>query len=243
MLEIVAVSDEERGYLPKKIKKCDVLLCCGDLSPGYLDYLLNTLNPKISYMIYGNHDKKYFKNLFDVELSGYSKTYKGLIIIHEKIENLKRVLNIESNIYIGGFSGAFSYGKKPFHFAEKDAKNFEKILSRKKRLNFIKQLDILITHSPPGIENMFEKEISSYHKGSKNMALIYKKYFPKIWFYGHIHPRYTDQKLNFKIHYKNKVSYLLNTVPYKYVKYDEEKKEILEIISEEGIILFKDIYI
>lgn len=243
MIEIVAVSDEERNYIPKKIKKCDILLGCGDLSPGYFDYLLNTLKPKISYMIYGNHDKKYFKNIFDVELNGYSNTYKGLAIIHNDIKNLKNVLNLKSNLFIVGFSGAFSYGKKPFHFSEKDVIPFKRKLQRSKTLKLIKNIDILITHSPPGLENMFEKEISSYHKGSKNMALIYKKYFPKIWFYGHIHPRYTDQKLNFKIHYKNKVSYLLNTVPYKYVKYDEEKKEILEIIGEEGIIPFKDIYI
>ncbi|WGS64370.1 metallophosphoesterase family protein [Marinitoga aeolica] len=243
MIEIVAVSDEERNYLPKKIKKCDILLGCGDLSPGYLDYLLNTLSPKIGYMIYGNHDKKYFKNLFEVELSGYSNIYKGMIILHEEIENLKKRLNIKSNVYIGGFSGAFSYGKKPFHFSEKDVKPFKRKLQRNRNFKFIKNIDILITHSPPGLENMFEKEVSSYHKGSKLMELIYKKFFPKIWFYGHIHPRYTDQLLNFIVHYKGKKSYLLNVVPYKYVKYDEIKKEIVEIRGEEGVIRFKDIFL
>ncbi|WP_129409740.1 metallophosphoesterase family protein [Marinitoga lauensis] len=243
MIEIVAVSDEERNYIPKKIKKCDMLLGCGDLSPGYLDYLLNTLMPKISYMIYGNHDKKYFKNLFEVELSGYSKIYKGLSILHSQLVNAKKDLGIESDLYITGFSGAFSYGKKPFHFSEKDVKPFKRTLQIKKTFNFIKNIDIIITHSIPGLENLFEKEISSYHKGSKVMANIYKKFFPKIWFYGHIHPRYTDQILNFRVHHNGEISYLLNVVPYKYVKYDEKTKEAIEIIGEEGIIQFKDIYI
>lgn len=243
MIDIVAVSDEERSYISKRIKKCDILLGCGDLSPGYLDFLLNTLKPKIAYMIYGNHDKKYFKNLYDVELSGYSKIYKGLIILHNQLINVKSVLDIESDIYITGFSGAFSYGRKPFYFSEKDAKTFKKVLQRKNLFNFIKNIDIIITHSVPGLENLFEKEISAFHKGSKIMANIYKKNFPKIWFYGHIHPRYTDQILNFKVHYKNKISYLLNVVPYKYVKYDEKKKEIIEIIGEEGVIQFKEIFL
>ncbi|GAB6188953.1 metallophosphoesterase family protein [Marinitoga arctica] len=243
MIEILAVSDEERNYLPKKIKKCDILFGCGDLSPGYFDYLLNTLKPKVSYMIYGNHDKKYFKNIFDVDLSGYSSVYKGLIILHENIINLKKELNIKNNLYIGGFSGAFSYGKRPFHFSEKDVKSFKRKLQRNKNFKFVKDIDIIITHSPPGLGNMFEEEISTYHRGSKLMGLIYKKFFPKIWFYGHIHPRYTDQLLNFIIHHKDKKSYLLNAVPYKYVKYDETRKEIVEIIGEEGVIKFKEIFL
>ncbi|KAF2956196.1 metallophosphoesterase [Marinitoga sp. 38H-ov] len=242
MLDIVAVSDEERVYISNKIKNCDILLGCGDLSPGYLDFLMNILKPKISLMIYGNHDKKYFKNLYNVELTGFSKTYKGLEIIHQDIINLKNKLNINKNVYISGFSGAYSYGKKPFHFSEKDAKIFKRILGRKKAFKLIKDIDIIITHSPPGLENLFEKDISAFHKGSSIMANIYMKYFPKIWFYGHIHPRYTDQILNFRIHYKNKISYLLNSVPYKYVRYDEEKKEVVEIIGEEKKIKFKDIY-
>ncbi|MBM7559313.1 metallophosphoesterase family protein [Marinitoga litoralis] len=241
MIDIVAVSDEERSYL--NIKKCDILLGCGDLSPGYLDFLMNKLKPKISLMIYGNHDKKYFQNLFKVELSDYSNTYKGLKIIHQDIINLKEILNIKKSLYISGFSGAYSYGKKPFHFSEKDAKIFKRILGRKKAFKLIKDIDIIITHSPPGLENLFEKNISAFHKGSSIMANIYMKYFPKIWFYGHIHPRYTDQILNFRIHYKNKISYLLNSVPYKYVRYDEEKKEVVEIIGEEKTVKFKDIFL
>lgn len=243
MIEIIAVSDEERNYISKKIKGCDILLGCGDLSPGYLDFLLNALKPKISYMIYGNHDKKYFKNLFDVELSGYSRIYKGLIILHNQVINIRRDLDIESNLYISGFSGAFSYGKKPFNFTERDVKVFKRMLQRKNIFGFINNIDIIITHAVPGLENLFEKDMDSYHKGSKIMADIYRKIFPKIWFYGHIHPRYTDQILNFRVHYKNKISYLLNVVPYKYVKYDEKKKEVIEIIGEDGVIRFKDIFL
>ncbi|AEX86411.1 hypothetical protein XO10_10035 [Marinitoga sp. 1135] len=242
MIEIVAVSDEEKGSIHKIIKKCDILLGCGDLSPGYFDFLLNTLTPKISLMIYGNHDKKYFKKFEDINLNDFSNIYTGIKVIHNEIINIKSALNISEDVYITGFSGALSYGKKPFHFKEKDARAFCHKLNRSKFLNRFKKLDVIISHSPPGISNIFD-DMDDYHKGSKQLAKIYLKYFPKIWFYGHIHPRYTSKPLNFKIYYKGRISYLLNTVPFKYVLYDENLHDIVKIKGENGRIKLKEIYL
>ena len=47
MIDIMCVSDEEVFLQNKENRKIDLLISAGDLSPGYLDYLVMSLNRRL----------------------------------------------------------------------------------------------------------------------------------------------------------------------------------------------------
>ncbi|PNR95678.1 metallophosphoesterase family protein [Petrotoga olearia] len=227
MIDIIAISDEEVYLTNKDKKKFDLLICGGDLSPQYMDYVINEFKPSLSLMVHGNHDKKYYK-LYEEENNSFSKVYKGAYILNHGIVNLKKFIG--KDIIVAGFSGALAHGYRPFYFKESDINKFK----REILFNTIfkggknKQIDIMITHNPPYIKNTIKKYGQS-HTPSRALGEFYLRALPKIWIYGHIHPRYHFQELDFEIKFLNNVSYLINAVPYKLIKYNDEKKEIIEI--------------
>ncbi|BBE30805.1 hypothetical protein OSSY52_09460 [Tepiditoga spiralis] len=224
MIKILAVSDVEKNLINKKKEKVDLLINCGDLSPGYTDYLINEFKVSFGVMIHGNHDKRYYKNsVYDEENLKFSNIYKGFLVLNYGYINLKNYIN--KNIKIAGFSGALSHGEKPFHFKEKDVKLIKNKLCSKVYGN--KKIDFFISHTPPKLINTI-KDYDDYHKPSYKLGRLFQKIFPNVWLYGHIHKNYTIDLLDFKINGK-KISYLLNTVPYKFIDYDEELKRIIKI--------------
>lgn len=226
MIDIISVSDEEVTLKNREHKNYDLLIGCGDLSPGYMDYVNNEFKPSLSIMVHGNHDKKYFPEVYKEENEKYSDIYKGFLVLNKSLINLKRY--IKKDINIMAFSGALSYGIKPFHISEKDTAKFKRDINIKMLLKRIKNIDIVATHNPPLIENTIKK-FDRYHIPSKNFGDMYKQIFPKLWLYGHIHRAYTINQLDFKLRKENMISYMINSVPYQKIKYDEEKKIILEI--------------
>lgn len=228
MTNIIAVSDEEIYIHNSNNKKFDLLICSGDLSPKYVDYLMNEFKPFFSVMVHGNHDKKYYKKYYEEENNSFSKVYKGVYVLNHGIVSLKKFM--KKDIVLSGFSGALSYGFRPFYFKEKDINRFKReiLFNTIFKGNRYRLIDIMVSHNPPYVKNTIKKYGQS-HTPSKALGEFYIKAFPKIWIYGHIHPSYYFQELDFEIRYQNKISYLLNAVPYKLIKYDEEKKQVIEI--------------
>ena len=54
----------------------------------------------------------------------FSKVYKGIYVLNHGIINLKKFIN--KDIVVAGFSGALSYGYRPFHFSENDVQKFKR---------------------------------------------------------------------------------------------------------------------
>lgn len=228
MVDIICVSDEEIFIQNKDKRKIDILISAGDLSPGYLDYLINEFKPAFSIMVHGNHDKKYFSKSYKEENYSFSKVYKGVYVLNQGVINLKKF--IDKDIVVAGFSGALSYGYRPFHFSESDVNKFKREITFKKsfRGSEYKIIDIMVTHTPPYIPGTIQR-FSQSHPPSKNLGDLFYSLRPKIWIYGHIHPRYGQQELDFVIENFDHKCYLINAIPYKFIKYDEEKKEVIEI--------------
>jgi hypothetical protein len=212
MIKILAVSDLE--YLADnkvELEDIDLLINCGDLRPGYLEYLIHRYRPKKSVMTYGNHDKAYEDS--SLQPDEFSQVYRGFNILTNNFLDID-----DLNIRIGGFSGARARGESPFYYTKSDAKKFYKKLHL---INYFsnmlglknKETDIFISHHPPNIDNLIP-DIGQYHKPCNQLGKIFNLLKPKIWFYGHIEPRYTNEQLDFKYQGSN----IINCSPYKYVE-------------------------
>jgi Icc-related predicted phosphoesterase len=217
LINIIAVSDVEKNLINKEKKKFDILIGCGDLSPGYMDYIANEFKTKLAILIHGNHDKKFYFGDYREKNKKFSDTYKGCLVINYGSLNIKKY--IKKNITIAGFSGAMSYGEMPFHFHEKDLKKLKKHYKKK-------SIDIMISHSPPKVKGV-TYDSDRFHQPSEKLGEIYNEKFPLIWLYGHIHRNYSTKKLDYKIiNEKQKISYMINASPYKFIGFDEINKKI-----------------
>ncbi|MCP5454699.1 MAG: metallophosphoesterase [Thermotogae bacterium] len=230
MLSIMCASDVEKNIRNDRKRNVDILVGCGDLSPGYMDYLMSEFRPSVGVLIHGNHDEKYYRPYYSERNLKFSNIYKGFIIINNGVINLKNFLG--KDFFIAGFSGAMSYGDKPFHFSEKEVKHFYKKLSKIKYMN--KKFDMIVSHHPPYMENTLP-DSDEYHKPSKELGKIYRSFFPPVWLYGHLHRNYTKSDFDFEIHKNGEKSYMINSIPYKFMEYDEENKKILNVTESYGI--------
>lgn len=261
MVKILAVSDHELvNKKNEKIKKkvrdnIDILIGCGDLSPGYLEYLIDTFRPPERIMVYGNHDKDFItqKKHIDTDLlkmnynfrqltsenktlstNGYSDTYQGMYVLNKGTYLIEKSgpKNVSEDIVIGGFSGALAHGQSPFYFKEKDAKKFYNELSRKKKmpnlLNDFEGIDIMISHSAPNVRGIIP-DVDSHHITSRWLGNIFEEFKPKLWLYGHIHPFSTKQDLSITIDEDGESHHIINAIPFKIIDYDEVNKKVRKI--------------
>ena len=203
MLEILAVSDVEISELEnREHRKIDLLINCGDLKPGYLDYLMCEFKASFGVMVLGNHDN-------------HVPSFPGMYILKQDIINLKKYIN--KDVTIAGFSGALAYGDRPFYFREQEVLPFKLKIKLKKV--FGKQIDIILSHSPPYVQDICQNT-SGYHHPSKQLGEVYMLSSPSMWLYGHAHYDCLDVKV--------KESYVLNAVPFKFITYDETAKKVVE---------------
>jgi uncharacterized protein len=245
MVTILAVSDEEESLLlgqpiqenhdgiisliskkeNKKIGfdgKIDMLISCGDLRPKYLESLIDKYMPPIRLMVHGNHDMQYVdqEDIIDMD---YSDVYRGMYVIQNDIKVVKNKHILSQPLTIGGYSGAMATGDRPFFFNRKQVQKFVRNLKIKRFLTNFQEIDIMMSHHPPYIPDM--PSVSAYHKPSKVLGGIISEFFPKLWLYGHIHPKYTSQPLDHIFNGTN----LINAVPYAIIEYDEENHIVKKV--------------
>ncbi|MFP4117765.1 MAG: metallophosphoesterase [Candidatus Woesearchaeota archaeon] len=237
MVRILAVSDEELisgreavidNYVTEDI---DVLLNCGDVSPSYLEYIIMKFKPMNTIMVHGNHDKVFYaadKDKIEDD-NGFSGVYQGSYVLTDGLYQMENP-NDGTKLNICGFSGAYAYGEWPFYYDEKRASKFVKSLGMKDFFNNLDQLDIMMSHSAPKIDD-YLPDVDHHHRPSEEIAQIHKKFKPRMWFYGHIHPRYTDEELDHKIEDEGSETYLINAVPFKVIEYDKETGDVSIINS------------
>ncbi len=283
MVKILAVSDEElhplrnesiEDFLPPNETEVDILLNCGDLSPHYLEYLVEKYRPKTRLMVHGNHDEAYYHQVQKQEQereiqrqkehtfgnatspahnrstfrdSGYSNVYLGMYVLNKDIYTINSENTVNSaidDITIAGYSGINipSKGKLPFYFKKKDVHRFLRELNLKQFFGKylgtrFTGIDIMMSHSAPKIKKGTPPDIDFYHKPSKELGRIYHEFHPKVWFYGHIHPTHTGGQdidtLDYKIRSKKGTTFVLNTVPFKYIEYDEYNGTVTNIYPKQ----------
>lgn len=236
--------------------KVDILVNCGDLGPGYIEQLEMEFKPQMKIMVYGNHDKgaflsdkltnrdmttgqdKFLPNTMrqyekPFENKEFSDLYKSIVLnkaTHTFTPGKNR--SLQDRLRFAGFSGSMTEGmnkerKWPFYFTDKQAKRFARQLKNKDKWNklFGKDfgIDIMMSHAAPDVD-VFYGDLGSHHMPSEGLGDIYRELNPSLWLYGHIHPSYTKEKLDFRW----KDSYMLNVVPFKFIRYDEKEKKVID---------------
>lgn len=240
MVTILSISDEEliqgrNVTLDKEIPddiSIDILVNCGDISPSYLEYLQFTYTPKERIMVHGNHDSTYYTSQDQHPERGYySSVYQGMFILNQGEYTIPHTqFSTDKDITVLGYSGAKAHGTRPFFFTDDEATSYFRRMKRLYTLKnlFSKNLDpynIILSHAAPRIHDVIP-EIDTFHDPSDGLAHFFYTYPPDLWFYGHIHPRYTNEPLDFVYTFPHKKTHILNTVPYKVIDYDPHNGDV-----------------
>jgi Icc-related predicted phosphoesterase len=178
MAKVLAVSDQvvERIYtlaVSGHFRDVDLVLGCGDLPYTYLEYLLSILNVPL-YYVPGNHDPVYHPDRKLSRAEGGS--------------NLDLKTAFAKGFLLAGLGGSIRYrpdGVNQYTQGEAFLRAY-RLTSRIlfSQLRHRRNLDILITHSPPfGIHD----EDSKAHRGLKALNFLIRVARPRYHFHGHTH--------------------------------------------------------
>lgn len=177
-MKILAVSDQivERMYAlvaSHHFDDIDLIFGCGDLPYEYLEYIVTLTNKPLFY-VPGNHDPKYNKN----SKRAYAEGGNNIDL---------RVVQV-NGLTIAGVGGSIRYRPDGVNqYTQREM--YWRVLKLLPRLLYNRifrgrQLDILITHSPPfGIHD----DDTRAHEGLKALNLLVKWTQPRYHFHGHTH--------------------------------------------------------
>ena len=170
-MNILAVSDVAAKYYydfytPGKLDEFDLILACGDLAPGYLDFLVSMAHCPLVY-VRGNHDDA----LIEVPPDGCVCAEDRIVVV--------------KGVRILGLGGSYRYGNGENMFTERQMRR------RIRRLWFSllwhRGFDILLTHAPAWHLNDLD-DLS--HRGFQCFVKLLDKYRPKYFVHGHVHRNY-----------------------------------------------------
>ena len=170
-MKILAVADVEARrfydfYQPGCLKGYDLILACGDLERGYLEFLQTMSNVPVLY-VHGNHDERFKDSPPD-----------GCICIDDKIYVYRGVRFL-------GLGGSHKYRDGTYMYTERQmAGRVRRLwLSLKRHRGF----DVLVTHAPARGINDFD---NMSHRGFECFVELLERYRPAFFVHGHIHTCY-----------------------------------------------------
>ena len=206
-MKILAVSDQvvERVYsLASNGHFSDIglILGCGDLPYAYLEFLVTVLNVPMFY-VPGNHDPDFNPADTRTKAEGGSNL------------DLKTVCH--HGILIGGFGGSVRYrpdGTNQYSPQEAYARAFRMIPRLLlNRLRYGRDLDILISHSPPsGIHD----DTDQPHHGLSAINWLIRFARPIIHMHGHTH--FYRGNISVSETHTGRTN-IINVYPYKVIDY------------------------
>jgi uncharacterized protein len=180
-LRILAVSDVVQPQLyNSEIKQwlapIDLIISCGDLPPGYLDFLMSTLQVPLFHVI-GNHC---YVGHDSIKGQCTSVDYPGL-------ENLNGRLVEYRGLLMGGIEGSPVYSKGPHQYSEQAVEFTLLRMIPGMALNKLRTgryLDVMVTHAPPrGIHDNTDLA----HMGWPALIPIIDRFKPSLLLHGHTH--------------------------------------------------------
>ena len=177
----------------------DAILCAGDLSMEYQDFIVTALN-KPMFFIFGNHDLKDFY-LYSKKTNRVSspfnarqpedKAHGGDYISNKVIacKNLSFTLpnGKKTPLLIAGLSGSMRYNKGEDQFTERQMlwqilKLAPKLIWNK--IHYGRYCDIFLTHASP--RHIHDRE-DPCHKGFVSFNWFIDRFKPAMLIHGHIH--------------------------------------------------------
>lgn len=206
LVKILAVSDQviERMYTlapAGHFKGVELILGCGDLPYSYLEYIVTMLGKPMFY-IPGNHDPEFNPN--DLR----SKAEGGFNLDLKTVEF--------KNTLIAGLGGSVRYRPDGVNQYTQTGAYLRAIQLLPNllynRIRYKRNLDILITHSPPfGIHD----DSDQAHQGLKALNWLIKIAKPKYLLHGHTH-FYRNNIADSETIYES--TKIINVYPYKVVE-------------------------
>ncbi len=187
-VRILAVSDVEDPVLydhfdPARWASVDLIISCGDLRAGYLDYLVSRLNVPLLY-VRGNHDREYAVAPPDgcENIDGRLVTFRGLRIV--------------------GFEGSRWYGGQGVEYHDWQIRL--KIWRLGWRLWLAGGVDLVVAHAPPlfcadpacrqgqanGHPHQCEDAPDRPHRGFAAFRDLILRFQPRYFLHGHTHLGY-----------------------------------------------------
>lgn len=172
VVRVLAISDTELPhmqnvpYLRRKYHNVDVLISCGDLSAGYIEFVASVLNVPV-YYVRGNHD------------TGYALRPPGGDDLHGRIVRFR-------HLWIAGLEGCRRYNRGPIQYDETQMlANVLKLAPRMlwRRTRWHNGVDLMVTHAAPyGIHDRSDLP----HQGFRSFLLLIRWYRPRYFIHGHV---------------------------------------------------------
>jgi Icc-related predicted phosphoesterase len=211
-MRILAISDMEHDLVKSPLIKerfgdVDFVLACGDMSIGYLEYVVTMLCKPV-YFVYGNHAQRFVLD----ELGKVKEEPGGCINLHGKIMERNGVL-------IGGLEGSMRYREGDHQYS--DAGMYWQVLRLlprlwRNRLRYGRAIDILVTHAPPfGIHDAPDL----CHQGFKAFLWLMRHFRPLYLVHGHIHLYRLDAQRRTQYG----ATTVLNAFGYQIIELDEQQ--------------------
>ncbi|HWQ46857.1 MAG TPA: metallophosphoesterase [Longilinea sp.] len=179
-LDILAVSDEELGYiynaaLGKRFRNVRLAISCGDLPFYYLEYIIDSLDVPL-YFVRGNH---YFKP--EMGEQGRHHMPWGAIDLDQ------RCRRDVTGVLMAGIEGCLQYNYGPYQYTQFEM--WIKVLNLVVPLIYNKArhgryLDVFVTHAPAWhIHDADDRP----HMGIKAFRWLDEVFKPMYHLHGHIH--------------------------------------------------------
>lgn len=172
-MRILTISDVKSSILYERFDSAtyadvDLVISCGDLPLGYLEFIVTMVNVPC-YYVPGNHDERFLE------------------MVPPGWESLDDRIVEHNGVVILGLGGSMRYKPGPFQYTELEMKlRFLKLLPslwlHKNRI------DILVTHAPAYKLG----DLEGPHRGFKVFRTIIEKYKPRYHLHGHVHLNYSQ---------------------------------------------------
>jgi len=172
-VKILCVSDIEAPQLHSAVNlrrqysDIDLIVSCGDMPPGYLDFISTIISVPMFY-VRGNHDEIYKDDPpGGIDLHGKVVEYKGLTLA-----------GLEGSIRYN--AGEIQYTQLQMHW--KVVQMGTKVLWN--RVTGRQGIDLFVTHSPA--RNIHDGRDFA-HRGFDSFINFLKWYRPRYMLHGHVH--------------------------------------------------------
>lgn len=172
-MKILAVSDVEvpqmqnADYLLRTYSDVDLLISCGDMSAGYLDFIASVLMLPLFY-VRGNHD------------TTYVPPQPGGDDLHLRIKKF-------NGFYFAGLEGSINYNDGAVQYTNQDMwLNVLRLLPQLllRRLRHGAGVDVMVTHSPP--KGIHDIPTDYAHRGFQSFRHLMRWARPRYLIHGHV---------------------------------------------------------
>ena len=172
-MKILCVSDTEVPQmhsavnLRRQYSDIDLIISCGDMPPGYLDFISTIISVPMFY-VRGNHDETYDDDPpGGIDLHGKVVEYKGLTL--------------------AGLEGSIRYNTGDIQYTQMEMRWMVMRLGPRMLWNRVSEnhgVDLFVSHSPA--RNIHDgRDVA--HRGFDSFINFLKWYRPRYMLHGHVH--------------------------------------------------------